>query len=200
MTTAGVGDPVLAGAMGRAVRHSDVLRARLLVVVVAGVVCGLVLAGLLRWADDAPGPAAQAPPPSAPVAPTRPAPEGQAREVLRTWDAARAAAWRRGDTGALAALYTPGSAAGERDVAMLRAWNQRGRRVTAMTTQVLDVRVLEREPGRLVLRVTDRLVRVETGDVVLPTDRPSTHHLALRRDPGDPRGGWRVAWVLSRTG
>ncbi|WP_345460775.1 hypothetical protein [Nocardioides marinquilinus] len=186
--------------MGRAVRRSDAGRGRLLAVVAAGVVCGLVLAGLLRWSDDASGPAAPASSRPAPAPPGEPAPAGQAREVLRTWDAARAAAWRRGDTGALAALYTPGSVAGEHDVAMLHAWNQRGRRVTAMTTQVLDVRVLEREPGRLVLRVTDRLARVEAGDVVLPSDRPSTHHLALRRDPRDPDAEWQVAWVLSRAG
>src|SRR5690349_3115068 len=42
--------------------------------------------------------------------------------VLRDWDRGRAAAWRTGDADALRRLYTAGSEAGARDVAMLRRW------------------------------------------------------------------------------
>ncbi len=114
------------------------------------------------------------------------------REVLRRWDADRAAAWTSGDTAGLGALYTPASVAGRRDVAMLRAWNARGQRVTEMTTQVLALRVQIDEEQRLVLRVTDRLVGVEARAGPLPRDEVSTRTVELRRAD---HGAWRMASV-----
>lgn len=182
------------------------LLSALLVVTACGLVaaCAVVLlgddapaprlggaAGVAQDADDADDAATVHPSPS-----DRP-PERQdavsfARAVLRRWDAARASAWRAGDTDALAALYTPGSVAGRRDVAMLRRWNGRGVRVTGMTVQVLALRVLRRDEQRLVLRVTDRLVGARAGRVTLPRDQPTTRRVELRRS----QGTWRVASVL----
>ncbi|QCW51094.1 hypothetical protein FE634_13015 [Nocardioides dongxiaopingii] len=105
-------------------------------------------------------------------------------------------AWTTGDTAALARLYTGRSVAGRRDVAMLEAWNARGRRVTEMSTQVLALEVVASGRGRLVLEVTDRLARAVAGGTELPADRVSTRRLVLR--PGGGDAGWRVSAVLSR--
>ena len=119
--------------------------------------------------------------------------------VLRDWDAARTEAWAAGDTGALAALYRPGSATGERDVAMLRAYVRRGLVVEGLSTQVVEVRELSRGDELLVLDVTDR---VSGGTVVgrgvrraLPHDAVSRREVELRRR-GDV---WRVVEVVERS-
>jgi hypothetical protein len=120
-----------------------------------------------------------------------------ASTLLRTWDARRAAAWARGDPHLLAALYTPSSPAGARDVSMLRAWRSRGLRVTGLTTQLLSVSELARSATRWRLRVTDRL----TGGVALgpgvrralPHDAPSTRVVVLTR--ASPSAPWLVASV-----
>lgn len=131
-------------------------------------------------------------PPVAVVTP-RAAPVGPA--VLRSWDARRAAAWARADVAGLQALYVPGSVAGRRDVAMLRAWAARGLRVRGMRMQVLAVDVVHRRSGRLVLTVTDRLARaVAVGHGVrraLPRDVPSSRTVTLVRQAET----WRVAAV-----
>lgn len=118
-----------------------------------------------------------------------------AAAVLREWDDARAAAWAAGDERALRALYVRDSAAGERDLAMLRRWSERGLRVEDMRTQLLSVEVLQRSDRRLVLRVTDRLagaVAVRDGDGEewsLPRDRADTQRMAFRRTSE----GWLLA-------
>lgn len=120
--------------------------------------------------------------------------------VLRRWDRARAAAWAAGDTSALADLYVDGAAAGERDVAMLQRWLDRGLRVRRMQRQVLAVDVRRATASRLVLRVTDRLasataVRVEDGARWrLPADRTQTRRVVLRREAQR----WRVAASYDR--
>lgn len=105
--------------------------------------------------------------------------------VLRDWDRARAAAWADGDVRGLARLYVTGSEAGARDVAMLRAWRDRGLRVEGMSMQVLAVELRARTIRRLVLVVTDRLVgaqAVGAGDRrALPRDDPTTRRLVFRR-------------------
>lgn len=117
--------------------------------------------------------------------------------VLRDWDRARAAAWEAGDIATLRALYTRGSAAGTRDVAMLRQWRGRGLRVRGMSMQVLAVELRARAARRLVLVVTDRLVGAEAvrghptatpGGLSLPTDRPTTRQLTFVRT--------EAGWVL----
>ena len=122
-------------------------------------------------------------------------PEPAPAAVLAAWDRQRAEAWARGDPGALAALYTTGSLAGERDVRMLRRYLTRALRVEGLRTQRLRVAVVERTDRRLVLRVRDRVVggtvRGAGVSVRLPRDRVSGHVVTLQR-----RGtGWRVAPV-----
>lgn len=113
--------------------------------------------------------------------------------VLHAWDDRRAAAWAAADPAALAGLYTPGSAAGTRDVAMLRAWSARGLRVEGLRMQLLAVDVRRRTPERLVLAVTDRLVGAvaEPGGLPLPRDRASRHVVTMRWVEGE----WRVSSV-----
>jgi hypothetical protein len=148
---------------------------------VLGVVAVCVLAGCAESYD-----VGEAPEPSV----------GEPLAALRTWDAGRARAWASGDVHALRSLYTPESAAGERDAAMLLRWSERGLRVEGMQTQVLAARVAERSPDRVVLVVTDRLARaVATGRgrrVVLPGDSATTRRVTLRL----VGGVWRVASVL----
>lgn len=108
--------------------------------------------------------------------------------VLRDWDRSRAAAWAANDPAALDRLYVRGSRAGAADVAMLRAWRDRGLRVEGMSMQVLAVELRARTERRLVLVVTDRLVGAEavgSGDRrVLPHDQATTRTLVFRRTGG----------------
>jgi hypothetical protein len=131
--------------------------------------------------EAAAGPAPAAPPPV---------------EVLRAWDAQRAEAWARGDPSLLAALYTPGSVAGRRDRAMLRAWVSRGLVVRGLRTQLLAVREVRRSRASWTLRVTDRLTGgVAVGPGVrrpLPVDAATTHTVVLHR----LGGRWLVASVV----
>ena len=118
------------------------------------------------------------------------------RTVLSRWDRARSAAWARGSVGMLRRLYVPGSGAGRRDLRLLRAYADRGLRVEGLRTQVLAWSVVAREPDRLVLWVTDRLV----GGVAvrsdgstrarLPADRPTERRVMLVRREG--------RWLMAR--
>ena len=116
-------------------------------------------------------------------------------DVLHAWDERRAAAWEHGDAAGLRSLYTDGSVAGRRDVAMLRAWSGRGLRVGGLRTQLLRVDARARTPYRLVLGVTDRVAGgvAVPGRVALPRDRPTRHVVTLRRVAGE----WRVSSVRS---
>ena len=79
---------------------------------------------------------------------------------------------------------------------MLRAYAERGLRVTGLHHQLLAVEVLDAGPGRWRLLVADRLVGgVARGGgvaVPLPRDRPSTWRLSLRRH----EGSWRMVEVV----
>lgn len=136
------------------------------------------------------------PVPAAAVSPGTSGTESRAVRVLRDWDARRAAAWASGDPARLAVLYVPGSRTGRVDRAMLAAYADRGLRVTGLRMRLLAVEVLAADPGRLRLRVTDRLARaVARGPgtrVRLPRDRPTTRVVVLCRGPG----GWRVVEVV----
>lgn len=113
----------------------------------------------------------------------------RARQVLRSWDERRSAAWATGDVTALRSLYVRGSRSGRTDVGMLEEYVDRGLVVRGLQTQVLAVDLLRSGPGLLVLRVTDRVVGGEAvgqGEVArLPVDRPSTRRLGLRRVAGE---------------
>ena len=116
--------------------------------------------------------------------------------MLARWERARSVAWARGSPGELRRLYLPESSAGQRDVRLLRRYADRGLRVEGLRTQVLAWSVVARQPDRLVLRVTDRLV----GGVAvrangstrarLPVDRPTERLLTLVRREG--------RWLMTR--
>ncbi|TIC79881.1 hypothetical protein E8D34_19625 [Nocardioides sp. GY 10113] len=163
-------------------------------IVVGAVVAVLAWGVLGRPGTPAGRPAAT---PDVPVvvdaAPVAETPEGVALRVLHTWDRRRARAWARQDAAALGSLYAPGSVAGARDAAMLGAWAERGVRVRGLRIQLLGIEVRQHGPRRLVVVVTDRVVRgrgVGPGGVVrLPRDRESTRRLVLVR----PAGRWLLA-------
>lgn len=159
--------------------------------------CGLVLTCVAVLADR-PGPASR---PATPTASADPqaarTTSDDPRDVLRQWDRQRAAAWVARDPRRLAGLYTAGSVAGRRDVQLLRRWTARSLRVTRLEPQVLALRVVRAGPGRLVLRVTDRVgvlrAELDGRPVALPSDQVSTRRVVLQRADDDAR--WRVASV-----
>lgn len=111
-------------------------------------------------------------------------PEVEAAAVLAAWDADRAAAWSAGDVRRLRSLYARGSVAGERDVAMLQRWLDRGLVVSGLRVQVLALHEVSRTPDRWVLTVTDRVVGgVATGSTSqrLPVDAPTSRTVTLRK-------------------
>jgi hypothetical protein len=128
------------------------------------------------------------------LTPARPA------AVLHDWDDRRAAAWSAGDVAGLRDLYVPGSAAGHADVAMLRAWRERGLRVEGMRMQLLDLDVRRASAARLDLVVTDRLTgAVAVGPGVrrpLPRDGLTSRRVVLV----EREGAWRVADVRAAAG
>jgi hypothetical protein len=113
-------------------------------------------------------------------------------ELLARWDARRARAYARGDVAALRALYVAGSAAGARDVTVLRSYLRRGLRVRGLRMQLLAVEVRAHRPERVRLRVTDRVLgatAVGRGwSHRLPADQPTSRSLILVRVDG----AWRV--------
>lgn len=115
--------------------------------------------------------------------------------VLDAWDERREAAWVAGSEAGLRSLYVEGSSAGAADAALLRRYTDQGLRVRRLETQVLRAAVVERRPGRVVLRVTDRvahLVVVRDGAPVrLPRDGARTRTVELRMVAGE----WRVGAV-----
>lgn len=116
--------------------------------------------------------------------------------VLAAWDAARARAYARGSSGALARLYLSGSLAGRRDVRLLAAYAARGLRVRDMRMEVSGFAVVRARERTRVLRVTDRLVgaravRADGTSYPLPRDRPSTRVVRMVHHGG----AWRVAAV-----
>lgn len=158
----------------------------------------LVGVGGALVAADPSSPVGRRPGAVAPSFAGRPATETRAPRavrVLRAWDDRRADAWARGEPSALTPLYVPGSRTGRVDRAMLRAYAERGLRVTGLRMQLLSVDVLSAEPSALRLLVTDRLASAVAGGhgptLVLPRDQPSTRLVSLRRWSGS----WRVVRV-----
>lgn len=113
--------------------------------------------------------------------------------VLHEWDVRRAAAWESADPAALRATYTPHSSAGRADVAMLRAWRERGLRIEGLRMQLLSVEVVSARHDRLVVDVADRVAAgvVVPGGAPLPRDEVTRHRMVLRQVEGE----WLVAAV-----
>jgi hypothetical protein len=170
---------------------------------VASAAVAIALAGALWWVGSGERFAGRQPvlpttSPSAFAAVQVDAPPKSMRavDVLHDWDRARARAYASRDLGALRALYVAGSSAGTADVAILRSYLRRGLRVEGMRMQLIGLEVLRPGPGRLRLRVTDRLhgaVAVDASGtrVPLPRDQASTRIITLRR----VADSWRVAAV-----
>lgn len=158
------------------------------VVLLSGLACLMVVPLALR--EEAPPPADRAP-----ASDRAASHRAAALAVLRDWDRARAAAWRRTDLEALARLYTAGSPAGRADRALLAAYARRGLRVTGMRMQVADVAVRSASRDRIELVVTDRLVGatavVGGARLGLPRDRWSRREMVLVR-AGE---AWRVGEI-----
>lgn len=154
---------------------------------------GFLLSTLVLLSGGCAAPSAEAPPPAPPTSP--PVTLTDPAHVLRAWDGRRAKAYAAGDPTALRALYLPGSAAGGRDIDLLRDYTDRSLRVVGLQTQLLTVHVRRRVPGRLVLRVTDRVTGATAigrgARVRLPASAPRARQVTLvRRD-----GRWVVAAV-----
>ena len=150
----------------------------------------LVLVLLAACSSDPP---VSSPAPPVPTAQAKPARSPLA--LLHAWDRQRAAAWAARDAEALRRLYVPGSAAGARDLAMLRSWSERGLTVTPLEVQVLSGEVVAREPGRVTFVVTERLARAAaragSDTWLLPRGQPVTRRVTMWRVDGQ----WRVASV-----
>lgn len=131
----------------------------------------------------------------APVAAPAVGPGRSPVALLHSWDRQRAAAWAAGDAHALRSLYVAGSAAGARDLAMLRSWSARGLTVTPLDVQVLAGDVVARAPGRFTFVVTERLARAEaragSRTWLLPRGQVGTRRVTMWR----VAGRWRVASV-----
>lgn len=184
----------------RAVRR-PVLPAVLLVGLVCGLVCGLVL-GLLAGLGCGGAAGAER---AVAVRGSAGLDRQEVRAALRALgavDQRRSRAWEQGDLVALADVYAAGASAGRRDVAALRAWEERGLRVEGMTTQVLEVRAARADADRVRLDLVDRVVlagarvvgrAARTGPAyALPRDRPTARTVELVR----VGGVWRVARVV----
>ena len=129
----------------------------------------------------------------------RAAPAGDGRRTCRTRRSCCAPGTgagrrrgRRATPSELRRLYVAGSRAGRADVRLLREYAASGTRLQRLTTQVFAVDVLDRAPGRLRLRVVDRVA----GGEVVRAGRVS----ALRSGPVVTRrvelvrrdAGWQV--------
>ena len=179
MEDAGHGPAVWVRLVGMNLRRS--------IVVVVLLTALATLLSVSPWHVDASTPAATG-------SATTPDPTSRALDVLRRWDASRAAAWAAGDVAALRALYRPESVAGASDVWRLQQYVDRGLVVDGMRTQVLSAELTRWARRRVTLVVTDRLAVAEAVDSTggrhrLPRDLASTTTVTLVRHRGD----WQVA-------
>ena len=113
--------------------------------------------------------------------------------MLGELDHARAAALAAADTTLLGRVYARGSTGAELDAAAIRAYAERGGRVTGADLTLLSCRVEDSSGRRVALVVVDRLaaakvVWADGSSRVLPRDLPTKHHITLVRTPG----GWRI--------
>src|SRR5262245_43486072 len=154
--------------------------------------------------------AASAPPAPSPTDPAAravgsarlPAPAVQARAVGTDWhavldrlDRRREHAYAAADPALLRAVYVSGSPVLRHDLATLRAYSERGVRLTGVQLRTLDVTSLDRSGRYVRLSVVDQLDRPtahgDGGAVRLPRDRATARVIVLR----DAADGWRIAAV-----
>jgi hypothetical protein len=157
----------------------------------------VALAGLVGWWSGRAGtPAAAAVPalstgPASDAAPDWPG-------ILTELDAARTAAYRAGDPGALGAVWAPGSPGLRADTASLQALADRGQVVHGLRHTLRSVTAVPGEPTRLL--VVDVLsaheVRDRAGTVVrmVPARSSASWELSMR----DTDSGWRIESVTAR--
>ena len=136
------------------------------------------------------------PSPSTPAPRERPAVVNWKSTVMAI-EAARAAAYRRGDLHRLHALYAPGSVIGGRDEAMLRQFGSGRLRVRNLHARVFSVRLLDSSATSARCRVVDAMSSYvlvdQTGAVVRrgAATRQAVETMRLVR-----RGGrWRIVDV-----
>ncbi|GEP37169.1 hypothetical protein NPS01_08320 [Nocardioides psychrotolerans] len=155
----------------------------------------LVLLGLLALPACTPDPTAASPADGSMVVPVGERAGRSPVAVLQQWDRQRARAWAAGDAEGLRALYVRGSLAGERDVAMLGRWLDRGLSVDTLEVQVLRGRVVARAPRRLTVAVSERLAHATASAGSrrwsLPAGAVAERRVTLWRTGGT----WRVARV-----
>jgi hypothetical protein len=123
---------------------------------------------------------------------------GRWHVVLHRLDRARARAWRLGEPRLLRAVYTPRATALGADRQLLGDYARRGLRVRHVRLEFDRVRVVERRPVYVRLRVVDRLADAtavsSTGRLLrLPRDRATRHRIVLRR----VGGRWRIDAVAA---
>jgi hypothetical protein len=164
-------------------------------VLAAGLTCGLVVVALVTGEPSAAGRSERAESVRT-VAVPEVTGRSAALAVIHEWDVRRSRAWAHGDAGALSRLYVRGSSAGSADVALLQRYQARGFVVSAMRMQVFAVRVLTVRPTVLRLEVTDRLASAVAvrGEVrrPLPAGAASRRMLVLRKVRG--------CWLMARVG
>ncbi|MEJ7690835.1 MAG: hypothetical protein WKF76_10605 [Nocardioidaceae bacterium] len=119
--------------------------------------------------------------------------------VVGGLDAVRERAWRGGRPALLRTVYVEGSVLLKRDQHMVRAYAERGLRVSGASLELKDVRVVARRPGIVCLMMVDELGPLVArarggGTLALPDDQPSRHLLELRREAGS----WQIAAVWAR--
>jgi hypothetical protein len=133
---------------------------------------------------------------SRPPAPTRLASTGSDWvTVLDRLDRRRERAYALGDPHRLRSVYVAGSPVLRHDLELLRAYRERGVRLTGVRLRVLDAREMGRDGPYVRLRVIDRLDRptahTEHGSVRMPRDQATARVIVLR----DVAEGWRIAAV-----
>ncbi len=159
------------------------------------VVAALVAVGL---GAAAPGPRAGSDPASGTSVAATPRPQPAPLRAVRVWEewqAARAAAYSSGEVGALRRLHDPRSRAGRRDVAVLRAYAERGLTLD-LATRTRRLSVLVARPRLVVVRVVARtraVARSGAAARVLPTAPWQRRRLVLRLVDGR----WRLSAATS---
>jgi hypothetical protein len=115
--------------------------------------------------------------------------------ILDLLDGRRAMAWRTGRPSELSGVFVPGSPELAEDRRALRGYVDRGL-VVRSVREGYDVEAVERrDPSTVVLLVVDRLeaayaVAGSGATEALPVDRPTRHHIVLRRLGG--------RWLIAR--